>query len=327
MVLDDALAAIIWLREQFNPATCDADYLDRHARSRGLARWQYEPDRFWRKRVEGAYSFHHLGGRTYGLQQILGMAGISAEIIEPADITTAMEPDTPRLDGRRLGFLMTTPTGLQGLPPLRWAEFLVNMNWGSTGTGQYQLARKIVAEYKAARSLDKFRIYLGFDTPRPGALGSGATAKAQSTLAYPHRLRLDGSWRLGRDATPCRLDGRPLDGAWGVGEILPVAVTERFSDPRLRTGASGAKTLTIPPGRRAAFQPKPLFRLDRTMTRLDGSWNVGTAEKRLDGSWRLDGETKFLPPQRLGEQPVNRLAVPLRLGWTEPVCTGWPAVS
>ncbi|WP_320175801.1 phage tail protein [Maridesulfovibrio sp.] len=321
--MEQAYEDILWLVRQADPAQADSAHLHYHSASRGTPRWPDEPESFYRKRIVYAYAWQAQAGRSAGLVSILKEAGISAEIYEPSDLTQMVDPNTPRLDGRDLGFAMITPRDLKGFPSLGWAEFLVNMNWGSMEDGQYQLARKIVAEYKAARSLDKFRIYLGLRGPAPRNPESKASAVAGSIIPQPAALRLDGSWTLGRDEGPTRLKGQSL--GFKLGEIIPGAVTKQIKNDRLSTNVHGAMTLTIKPGE-PTLQREPLGRLSEKLMRLDGAWNVGTG-LILNGSWNLSGETRLVEAARLGSLPDHRLNGQLRLGVSKPVCTTWPSVN
>lgn len=322
--MEQAYEDIRWLIRQADPAQAESAHLHYHSASRGTPRWPDEPEDFYRKRIVNAYAWQAQAGRSAGLVSILTEAGISAEIYEPVDIARMMEPDTPRLDGRPLGFTMTVPRELKGFPGLDWAEFLVNMNWGETGEGQYQLARKIVAEFKAARSLDKFRVYLGLEATAPNKPKSATKGSAESIIPKPATLRLDGTWTLGSDASPVRLDGRPLDGSWSLGDIKPAVITKRLANDRVSTSSHGAMNLKIRPGK-PDLRQEPLVRMETRIPRLDGTWNLGTG-LYLDGSWNLDGKTRLGVAPRLGIQPIHRLDGTWGLGMSKPVCTTWPSV-
>ena len=47
--LNQLRSDMLWLREQFLPATCELQYLDKHGKSRGLIRNPIETDDMWRK--------------------------------------------------------------------------------------------------------------------------------------------------------------------------------------------------------------------------------------------------------------------------------------
>lgn len=321
--LNQAYEDISWLIRQADPAQCDAEFLHYHATSRGTPRWPDEPEEFYRKRTVNAYAWQKQAGKSRGIEAILNEAGISAEIFEPLDIARMMEPETPRLDGRPLDFLLTIPRAVAGFPGLGWAEFLVNMNWGETGDAQFQLARKIVAEYKAARSLDKFRVYLGLEAPVPDKPESTATAVAGSIIPKPATLCLDGSWFLGTDESSVCLDGRPLDGSWSLGDIESAVITERLACDRVETSCHGAINLEIKPGE-SNLKQEPI-RMTESIQRLDGTWDLGV-DVFLDGTWVLDGKTKLDVAPRLGPQPDYRLDGKWNLGPDDPVCTSWPSV-
>jgi P2-related tail formation protein len=80
--LDKAFSAILWLREQFLPASCLAQYLDRHGASRGLIRNAIETEAMWRSRVARAAAWHRLAGKTQGLRTILEQSGYPGSKIQ-----------------------------------------------------------------------------------------------------------------------------------------------------------------------------------------------------------------------------------------------------
>ena len=88
---DDVLADMHWLVEQFNPKTCELEYVDRFGAARGLVRHLRENEIMWRKRVCAAYLWHKLAGRKHGMPKILAHFGYTgAEMINRAAIG---EPD------------------------------------------------------------------------------------------------------------------------------------------------------------------------------------------------------------------------------------------
>lgn len=75
------LADIYWLRDQFNPATCEDMYLDRHGAARGLRRHPREDAARWRRRVCTALAWHKLAGRSAGMPRILEHYGYSGAVM------------------------------------------------------------------------------------------------------------------------------------------------------------------------------------------------------------------------------------------------------
>lgn len=73
--MDDVREDILWLRKQFNPATCDEDYVPRHAASRGITRHRLESAAAFRERCKRAFAWHALGGGHSGLPIILDRLG------------------------------------------------------------------------------------------------------------------------------------------------------------------------------------------------------------------------------------------------------------
>jgi P2-related tail formation protein len=80
--LDTAYSAITWLRQQFLPATCEYQYLDKHGQSRGLKRHPLESEEMWRKRVVRAAAWHKLAGYTHGLEEIFRQSGYPDTVIQ-----------------------------------------------------------------------------------------------------------------------------------------------------------------------------------------------------------------------------------------------------
>lgn len=78
---DDVLADVHWLRDQFNPATCEDAYVDRYGAARGLTRHHKESAAQWRRRVCAAMAWHKLAGRTLGMPQILAHYGYTGGIM------------------------------------------------------------------------------------------------------------------------------------------------------------------------------------------------------------------------------------------------------
>jgi len=93
--LDQARQDILWLREQFNPETCDEQYVEEHGRSRGIRRHPLEGFGRFRSRVVSAYAWSLLGGKQAGLPKILA----------------------------HYGFITASIHSLRGEDPERWAEF------------------------------------------------------------------------------------------------------------------------------------------------------------------------------------------------------------
>lgn len=65
--MDEARQDILWLREQWNPATCEMWLLERYGASRGIFRTRFDTDESYRKRVIYAYAWHKLGGKVNGV--------------------------------------------------------------------------------------------------------------------------------------------------------------------------------------------------------------------------------------------------------------------
>lgn len=124
--LDQVREDILWLRRQFNPVTCEEQYLEHYARARGIRRHRLEsPDQF-RARVVNAYTWQLQGGRTAGLLHILA----------------------------HYGYVVAGIVSLRNEDPARWAEFRVVTDPPATGflAEDYELLSWVINEQKPARS-------------------------------------------------------------------------------------------------------------------------------------------------------------------------------
>ncbi|NDV18281.1 hypothetical protein GO013_02475 [Pseudodesulfovibrio sp. JC047] len=123
--MDEVRRDIIWLRNQFNPWTCDETMIAAHAESRGIIRHPSESETKYKDRCIRAFAWHRLGGGQMGMPRILDHFGY---------------PDTKMLNVRTED-------------PDRWAEFkaripaLEGMN-----SEDYQRIGWIAGETKPARS-------------------------------------------------------------------------------------------------------------------------------------------------------------------------------
>lgn len=73
--LDEVRRDIIWLRNQFNPWTCELDMIPLHAASRGITQYATETDEQYRERCIRAFAWQRLGGGQLGMPQILAHFG------------------------------------------------------------------------------------------------------------------------------------------------------------------------------------------------------------------------------------------------------------
>ena len=64
--MDQAHENMEWLRKQFSPDTCDSDFIENFARSRGIKRHETETDESFINRVIYAYAWQLLGGKAAG---------------------------------------------------------------------------------------------------------------------------------------------------------------------------------------------------------------------------------------------------------------------
>lgn len=77
---DEVCGDIVWLRNQFNPWTCDPDMIPAHAASRGIIRHPSEPEDKYAERCIRAFAWQKLGGGQIGMPRIMehyGFPGVS----------------------------------------------------------------------------------------------------------------------------------------------------------------------------------------------------------------------------------------------------------
>lgn len=156
--MDEVRGDIIWLRDQFNPWTCDAGMIAKHAESRGISRHPAESEAGYRERCIRAFAWHRLGGGQLGMPQILAHFGY---------------PDTEILNVRRED-------------PERWAEFKPSVvARAGLGGADYEQIGWIAAETKPARS-----ILAGIQvksTVAGSARAGGTTLTVVKTILTPAR--------------------------------------------------------------------------------------------------------------------------------------------
>ncbi|MHC1750940.1 phage tail protein [Humidesulfovibrio sp.] len=124
---DDVLKDIYWLRDQFNPETCELEYLTRHGAARGLTRHPRESDARWRRRVCAAMAWHKLAGRAAGMPRILEHYGYKGAVM--VNVAAGGQPE-------------------------RWAHFRCDLTPNAPVTdADWELIRWILAETKPAKSV------------------------------------------------------------------------------------------------------------------------------------------------------------------------------
>lgn len=124
--LDEARDVISLLRDQFFPFRCEAVYLARFARSRGIVRSPLEPEEHWLARVRFAYHWWSRGGRASAMAE-----------------------------GLRLGFGFSDVRviNMRAEDPAKWAQFRCELD-GVTGDvlSRVDQVRWAINEVKPARS-------------------------------------------------------------------------------------------------------------------------------------------------------------------------------
>jgi Phage tail protein (Tail_P2_I). len=124
---DDVLKDIKWFVDQFNPATCEPEYVDRHGKARGLVRHYKESAEQWRRRVCAAYAWHKLAGRQTGIPKILARYGYEGAVL--------------------------FNRALEGEPEL-WAHFRIEFGGGYPITDEdYEIILWMLGQVKPAKSI------------------------------------------------------------------------------------------------------------------------------------------------------------------------------
>lgn len=277
--LDACRENVTWMRAHSMPDKCDAVFLNRIASGRGLTRWVGETDELWRFRTETAFRLHMVSGRRSCIQDVFAFAGITADLVEAGDAEKGWQVAGGKvldgtwavgvypLDGNRcvdgswaLGDTAATVrpmTSVAGMMDLDWAEFGVVMDLGDA-VALKDLARRIVLEFKPARSVPVWGYSLGFD------LSCGATAgfagemrkeidvtqsvgtaadsrmekKTETPVKYVYAeigeplLRLDSGWVLGKNPAMIMAEGLSykdftVDGTWAVAEDNDLVLVEK----------------------------------------------------------------------------------------------------
>ena len=362
LTLDKAREDVLAVRPQAMPETCDLEYLVRLGDGRGVQQWPTELNDFFRTRVSSAYDFFMLGGKRAGLAEIIRRAGAKVEIVEPRDVKAKLDLlDNSVLDGSwhidGVTDLKTT-SSMVGVPHLNWAEFAVRINLAEMqAEWLHNFVKRLVYEYKPARSMPKFIYYLQFAV-NPVSV----TLDTSNTVHLPAKCqpmacatKLDGSWQMGRAAELLALDGQwQLDSFFKLGQVLmPVTAYKRIADCRLRTKAwagslahiqAGGAEINTVPDFKLALKPAPIqcqklsgvwqldgakalcvdFRLDRSR-KVDGKWQLPGGQK-LTAAWRLDGSwmvnESWMPVER--QSGKNKLNGYLKIGPRSPQSNTWP---
>jgi hypothetical protein len=125
--LDDARTDILWLRNQFNPTTCETQYIDHYGAARGISRNIYETDEQWKSRVVSAYEYQVKSGKVAGMSEILAMFGFTV-----TDVINCHNEDLER-----------------------WAEFRVKIDVPEGGYQpvDYRYLSWLINDIKPARSV------------------------------------------------------------------------------------------------------------------------------------------------------------------------------
>lgn len=161
-VFNSVVADIEWLRDQFNPATCELQYLAPLAESRGITRHRLETDNDkFRQRVVKAFAWQLLGGKSAGMPVLL----------------------------KHFGYETDEPINVRSEDVERWAEFRIEMDSPETVLqNDYELLLWAINESKPARSkLESIR----FRSVLEKEMYTGGKIRTGDVQHIPHRFGIN----------------------------------------------------------------------------------------------------------------------------------------
>ncbi|NDY73992.1 hypothetical protein DO021_19690 [Desulfobacter hydrogenophilus] len=277
--LDACREDVAAMRTSSLPDRCEDVYLRRISDGRGLSRWESEDDALWRFRTETAFHLHMTSGRRSSIEEMFLLVGINARIVEPGDAARdwaaagGMVLDGTwvvgvhaldglhDLDGTWLvggADAVIQPMGaVVGMLALDWAEFGVVMDLGDASKWD-TLARRIVYEFKPARSMPVWGYALGMEFGTDVAVGlsmamtkefdvsqsfsatmdlaMSQVGEAPEDYLYARvgesLLRLDNGWVLGKNPMMIMAQGTSykdfkVDGTWMVSDGNGLALADK----------------------------------------------------------------------------------------------------
>jgi len=159
---DSARENILWLREQFHPATAEDEYIKAFGESRGIFQFPTEKFEPYKKRVIAAYNWQYKGGKEQGLPEILAYYGYRAQ----------------------------PPINMRTVDEKRWAEFAMSVILPPEGEGfseaDYELIPKVINDQKPARSkLSKLNMV---NEVSGKIYASAATIIGETITVYPENV-------------------------------------------------------------------------------------------------------------------------------------------
>lgn len=163
-VFNDVVGDMHWLRDQFNPATCELEFLEPLAESRGIIRHRLEvDDNLFRQRVIKAFAWQLLGGKSQGMPKLLAHFGY--EVDEPVNVRFEDEA--------------------------RWAEFRIELDSPPAITqNDYELLLWSTNEAKPGRSkLESVR----FRSVLKKELYHGGNIRTGDVQHIPHRFGISAA--------------------------------------------------------------------------------------------------------------------------------------
>jgi hypothetical protein len=182
------------------------------------------------------------------------------------------------------------------LPYVSWAEFVVKVDLASSELWD-DLGRKIVNEFKPARSMMVYFYGMDILLPVPLEIEFNTTMTKETSATYPRCTpRLDGTWPLGVDGSYYSLDGRSLDGSWRLGAMIPDVANTRLYQCNIFSEGMLKKEID-----RLAAYITP--RLGEPCLTMAGGWVLGKnrimtlsdlkiyKDRKINGRWTVSADS------------------------------------
>ncbi len=241
--IDDAIArlgdASPDYGEFWRPEDCPAEFLPWLAWALSVDFWRSDlPETVKRNLIQGSFNWHKIKGTPYALKWLLSHLGF--QDVEIVEYIKAREQFAAiggaRLDGawQVVADGDPAPTKLVayenviGLPDMEhWAQFAVRINLLEASRPDW-VAEIIwaVETAKNARSWPVWVYWMLLELLLMPVQDFSFNLHKEVAQAYPWcSPKLDGSWKVGFDAQPYKLDGSLfIDGSWQLGGILHTAM-------------------------------------------------------------------------------------------------------
>jgi len=268
----------------WRPEDCPAEFLPWLAWALSVDFWRSDlPDEVKRNLIKGSFNWHRIKGTPYAVTWLLSQLGYQdVEIIEYIKARERFAAiGGARLDGtwQVVADGDPAPTKLMaydeviGLPDMEhWAQFAVRINLLEASRPDWvQELKWAVETAKNARSWPVWAYWMLLELLATPTQDLSFYMLKEVAQPYPWcSPKLDGTWKVGFDAQPYRLDGSLLvDGSWQLGGILHSAMPyEHLRQCNILETLFMRKEIERPDRHIAA-------RLGESRLRLGKHWQVG----------------------------------------------------